>query len=67
MAGLFLAIDGLDGVGKTTQVRLLSEHLVEEGFGPVFLAGVQQQVCIVYKRQITEVVRLRSMLSPRKL
>lgn len=31
MPGVFLSLDGLDGTGKTTQLRLLAEALVEDG------------------------------------
>ena len=33
--GLFIAIEGGDGAGKTTQIRKLVEHLESRGFDPV--------------------------------
>ncbi|HHY36421.1 MAG TPA: dTMP kinase [Firmicutes bacterium] len=36
MKGLFLTIEGLDGAGKTTQVKLLQEWFRKQGYDPLF-------------------------------
>ncbi|HHW91706.1 MAG TPA: dTMP kinase [Firmicutes bacterium] len=36
MKGIFLTIEGLDGAGKTTQVKLLQDWFREQGYDPLF-------------------------------
>ena len=36
MKGIFLTIEGVDGAGKTTQVKLLQEWFRKEGYDPLF-------------------------------
>lgn len=35
MRGLFLSFEGMDGCGKTTQMRFLAEYLREKGIDPL--------------------------------
>ena len=32
MSGLFITIEGTDGAGKTTQIKLLEKYLSDKGF-----------------------------------
>ncbi len=52
--GLFIAIEGIDYSGKTTQVKLISKKLEEKGYDVIFTSeptkGRIGQLCRVYLR-----------------
>ena len=60
--GFFIALEGLDGAGKSTQVRLLSEALAELGLEPLAL---KEPTDGVWGQKIREMARQgRQGLSP---
>lgn len=61
--GFFIAVEGGDGSGKTTQIQLLDEHLRARGLGPVVLT--REPGGTEAGRAIREVVLGGSGVAPR--